>query len=85
MLAKVQIVGEIEAVVSRYGAGRYRMWFVGIAPDAETMKRRRCDKSLYLWEAQSEALAKEIRDLFLEKGMVSDCIHNSSGRYVHIF
>ena len=85
MLTRAQIIDEVDAVVAKYGSGRYRMWFVGVASDLDGMRQNRSFEDWYFWEAETEALAIEIKNFFVEKGMASDYAQNLSGRYVYIF
>ena len=85
MLSQQNIMNEIEAIVTKYGPGRYGMWFIETAYSKEVLKHDRRFENLHLWEAESDQIALEIKNYFVRKGMATDFAGIVSGKYVYLF
>ena len=72
-----QVIEEIEALVRRYGVGRYRMWLIGTASDEESAKRR-TGVLHHCWKVDGEMTAANIQRYFIEKGMVPDVAYGEA-------
>jgi hypothetical protein len=64
----------------------YSVWTVGITNDPERRRGEHGNPSVwYYWEADSERIAREVEEHFLEKGMNGGGRGGITPTYVYIF
>jgi len=77
---KFELILQIEA----FFKSRYNAWCLGITD--RPMEREfelRHPKNWHVWEADTQEIAKEIEELFVQKGC--KCVYGDSGRFIYMF
>jgi len=81
-----QIITAIEQRVASAKEKNYSIWTIGITADPERRKNEHDNPKYWMqWEADSEAIARNVEKYFLDKGMRGDTGGGEHPTYVYIF
>ena len=78
---------DIKIAIERVrGNTRYSSWTIGITDDPERRKgEHKNPKYWHDWRADTETIARNVEEHFIEKGMNGDVGGGESPNYVYIF
>ena len=80
-MKKMEIIKTIEKIVSNYAA-----WTIGITDDPKRRKIQHNSPACWReWEADTEAIARNVEKHFLDKGMKGGGGGGDHPNYVYIF
>lgn len=81
MASESAIKSAIEAKVTHFSA-----WIIGVTDDPERRRREHGNPSVwYHWDADSEQVARNVEDYFLDEGMKGAPGGGGRADYVYIF
>jgi len=81
-MEKFQLILLIEGIVK----GNYQAWTIGVTDKPEDKKKERGNtRDWYVWEANSEEIACDMEEFFIQKGCKRVVGKHCSGTYIFIY
>jgi len=81
-MEKFQLILLIEGIIK----GNYSTWTIGITDNPEAKRKERGDpREWYVWEANSEEIAMDMLEMFIQKGCKRVIGKQTIGKFIFLY